>query len=409
MKKRDASRTKDQAVVAREERDLVGLCREMRRGGITRRQFVERALLLGLSTTAVGALAGACGEENGGGGAEATIPPMDETTPSEITLYNWSDYLDPAIRKRFQKDMGIKVREVYFSSNEEMLAKMRAGAKGYDVIVPSDYMVSIMIKSGLLEPLDMDYLPNFQYIGEEFKNPPYDNPEENNGLQYSVPYFYGTTGYVRRTDKIPEELTDWTPLFDPQNSGKINMLDDERECLGMSLKSLGYSVNSTNQDELDQATQKLIEQKPLVNTYDSVNMKRAIVQGQPLVHCWDGDALMGIDALGGDAKAKKLVAYVRPTEGYVVWDDTNVCPIGNNSRYGAHLWMNHLMDPKIAGQNASWVWYLSACAPASWEFTDPFALSLKPTEEELARAEIINDVGEFATQYSDAWRQVKSA
>ena len=138
-------------------------------------------------------------------------------------------------------------------------------------------------------------------------------------------------------------------------------------------------------------------------------MKRAIVQGQPLVMCWDGDALMAIDALGGDEAAQKLVAFVRPTEGFVAWTDNLVCPLGNNSRYGAHLWIDYLMDPKVAGKNASWVWYLSAVAPASWEYTDEFALSLTPTDEEAARAEIIDDVGEFATAYGDAWRQVRSA
>ena len=408
MLDKHAIRKKDEAVVTRDEKDLVGLCTEARRGGVTRRQFMERALVMGLSASAVGALAGACGtkEEVSTG---ATVPPMDETQPSEITFYNWSDYLDPSIKKDFKKATGVTVREPYYSSNEELLAKLKAGAKGYDVIVPSDYMVHIMIKSGLLGPLDFDYLPNYQYIGAEFKNPPYDNPEENGGLQYSVPYFYGTSGYCRRTDKVPEELTDWTPLFDPKYEGKINMLDDERECLGAALKSLGYSLNSKVQDELDQATQKLIEQKPLVNVYDSVNMKRNIVQGQYLVHSWDGDCLMAIDALGGDAKAKKLVVFVRPTEGYMIWTDNLVMPVGNNSRFGAHMWINYLTDPKVAGKNASWVWYLNPVAPASWDYTDPFALSLQPTEEELAYAEVADDVGEFATAYSDAWRQVKSA
>ncbi len=407
MKDKERARRQDEAVVARDEKDLVGLCREMRRGGITRRHFMERALLLGLSVTAVGALAGACGEGETPA-PEGTLPPMDETKPSEVTLYNWTDYLDPAIKKDFEKAQGIKVKEVFFASNEEMLAKVRAGAVGYDVIVPSDYMVSIMMKSGLLEPLDLAFIPNYELIDASFKNPAYDDPEENNGLQYSVPYFYGQSGYVRRTDKITEELTDWPPLFDPANKGKINMLDDERECLGASLKSLGYSVNTTSQEELDAATTKLVEQKPLVRVYDSTNMKRAIVQGQPLVHCWDGDALMAIDALGGDDEAKALVDFVRPIEGFIMWTDNLVVPAGNNSRYGAHLWVDYLLDPKVMGKNASWVWYL-APSTASQEFTDEFALSLMPTEEEQARTEIILDVGEFATQYSEAWRRVKSA
>ncbi len=100
---------------------------------------------------------------------------------------------------------------------------------------------------------------------------------------------------------------------------------------------------------------------------------------------------------------------MRPTEGFYTWIDNMVCPIGNSSRYGAHLWMDYLMDPKVAGTNASWIWYLSAVAPASWEYTDPFALSLRPTDEELARAEVSVDVGEFQRAYDEAWRQIKSA
>jgi len=398
----------DRYIVERDEKDLLGLCREAKRGGITRRQFVERALFLGLSVSAVGALAGACGEETTTG-ETATIPPMDETKPAEIVFYNWTDYFNPALTKQFQKDHGFRVREVYFSSNEELLAKLKAGAKGYDVIVPSDYMAHIMIKSGLLEPLDMDYLPNFKYVGEQFRKPSFDDPDENNGLKYTVPYFYGTTGYCQRTDKVPELQTRWDPLWDAQYKGKINMLDDERECLGAALKKLGYSANTREQTELDEATQILIEQKPLVATYDSVNMRRAMVQGQSFVMCWDGDVLMGIKTMGGDARAKKLLHYVLPEEGFCLWTDAMSIPVGNSSRYGAHLFMDWLMDPKIAGENANWVWYLSAIIPASWEYTDPFALTLAPTDEQMARSEQFNDLGEFATAYSEAWRKVKSA
>ena len=116
---------------------------------------------------------------------------------------------------------------------------------------------------------------------------------------------------------------------------------------------------------------------------------------------------MGIDALGGGAEAKRLLKYVRPMEGFTLWTDTLVIPVGNNSRYGAHLWMDYLLDPKVMGKNTSYVWYM-APSKASHKYTDPFALTLLPTKEELARSEIMDDVGEFAQQYSEAWRQVKS-
>jgi len=398
----------DEMAGRRHERDLAGLCTEARRGGISRRQFIERALLLGLSASAVGALAGACGT-GGEPAAGGTVPPMDETKPSEVSFYNWTDYLAPGIAKDFKKTTGIEVKETFFTANEELLAKLKAGVTGYDVIVPSDWMVSVMIKSGLLEPLDMKYLPNFKFVGEQFRNPVYDDKDGNGGLKYSVPYFYGTTGYARRTDKVAEKTTDWTPLFDHANKGRINMLDSLRNVVGIGLFTLGHDPNTTDQAELDEATAKMVAQKPLVATYDSVNMKRAIAQGQHFVHCWDGDALMAIDVLGGDDEAKALVDFVRPSDGYFKWVDNMVCPVANSSRYGAHLWMDYLMDPKVAGKNASWVWYLSPIAPASWEYTDEFALSITPTDEELARAQNMRDLGEFQAAWDEAWRKIKAA
>jgi spermidine/putrescine transport system substrate-binding protein len=401
---------KDREVVRRYERDLVGLCREAKRSGITRRQFIERALVLGLSATAVGALASACADE-GPSPAPPTpgIEPMDETKPAEIVFYNWVDYIDPAILRQFKAETDIAVKEVYYSMGEELFAKLRAGAQGYDVFVPMDYMVHIMMEADLLEPLDMAYLPNFEYVAEPFRGPAYDDPATQGGLRYSVPYFYGLTGYCQRLDKVAQPQTSWDALWDERFSGEINLLDDEREVLGMGLKRRGYSVNTNDQAELDEATADLIEQKPLVATYDSVNMARAIVQGQSFVMCWDGDVRVALRRLGDDVEAKRALRWVVPEEGCVRWCDGLAVPVGNNSRYGAHLFIDFLMRPDIAGQNASWVKYLSPIAPASWEYTDGRALLFRPSEEELARSEQMTDVGEFATQYSDAWRQVKSA
>ena len=128
-------------MVRRSERDLVGLCREAKRGGITRRQFIERALVLGLSAGTVGALAGACGGEGTPSDpATGKVEPMVETKPAEIVFFNWTDYIDPAIKRQFKAKTGIEVKEIYYSGCEEVLAKLRAGAKGYDVMVPSDYV-----------------------------------------------------------------------------------------------------------------------------------------------------------------------------------------------------------------------------------------------------------------------------
>jgi spermidine/putrescine transport system substrate-binding protein len=398
----------DSEVIRRSEKELVGLAGEVRRGGITRRQFVERALVLGLSAGAVGALAGACGGGDEASETAVTVPPMDETKPSEITVYNWTDYMDPAVLKDFRKETGIKANESYFASNEELLAKLRAGASGYDVIIPSDYMVSVLIKSELLQPLDLSYIPNFDHIGAQFAACDYDDPAQQGGMKYSVPYFYGTTGYAVRTDKEPGTHTRWDTLFDPANDGKINMLDDERECLGASLKSLGFSGNTRDQAELDQATEKLIRQKALVASYDSLNRRRSIVQGVPIVMCWDFDALMAVDTMGGDDAARQMVDYVLPDEGFMRWTDNMCVPTSSEKRYGAHLFIDYVTRPEVSGKNASWIW-CSSPVDGSEEFTEEFALSVRPSEEELARSEGFLDLGDFSPMFQQAWTKVRTA
>jgi spermidine/putrescine transport system substrate-binding protein len=316
--------------------------------------------------------------------------------------------MDPDIRKDFKKETGIKADETYFASNEELLAKLRAGASGYDVIIPSDYMVSVLIKSELLQPLDLSYIPSFEYIGEQFATPIYDDPAKQNGMKYSVPYFYGTSGYAVRTDKATGTYTSWDALFDSANSGKINMLDDERECLGAALKSLGFSGNTNDQAELDQATEKLMDQKPLVSAYDSLNRRRSIVQGVPFVMCWDFDALMAIDTMGGDDAARETVDYILPEEGFMRWTDNLCIPTSTDKRYAGHLFIDYVTRPKVSGKNASWIW---CCSPVegSEEHTDEFALSVRSTEEELARSEPFLDLGEFSPMFQKAWTKVRTA
>ena len=156
--------------------------------------------------------------------------------------------------------------------------------------------MTILRKSGLLQPLDMALVPNFKNVTPKFQKPAYD--PETDGKKYSVPWIWGTAGVAVRKDLVAEDVTSWATLWDDRYKDEIDMLDDQRETIGAALKLLGYSLNSTNQDELDAATQKLIEQKPLVRAYDSTNMVRAMVSGTPLVHTWNGDFAKAQKELG---------------------------------------------------------------------------------------------------------------
>jgi spermidine/putrescine transport system substrate-binding protein len=388
---------------------ILDLSRRLRDGGLTRREFVTRALALGLSLSAAGTLLAACGEEEeepAAGGA--TLPPMDETIPEEIVVFNWADYIAPSVRKAFETEYGIKVKEAYFDNNEAMLAKLKAGATGYDIAVPTSYTASILIKSDMVDPLDPAYLPNMQYTLPAFQDPPYDPGTD--GLSYTVPYMWGTAGYCLRTDILDDPITKWADLWNTKYENEISMMFDERECMGAALKLLGYSLNTTDEAEINEAADKLIEQKPLVQKYVITNSYREIVAGKaPITHCWNGEVALAVNNMGEGSE--KNVRYVFPDEGFSTWVDTLVIPKGGNSRYGAHLFMDFLMRPEVSAENALWIGYLPVSEEAleTVKAENPVAEMIIPTEAEMERAEVLSDVGEAARLYTDAWQRVVAA
>ena len=263
-------------------------------------------------------------------------------------------------------------------------------------------MVHVLIMAGLVTPLDMSLIPSFTNVDPKFQKPAFD--PETDGKKYSVPYQWGTTGIGVRLDKVSETVTSWQTMWDPKYKGQIIMENEMTETIGAALKLLGYSLNSTSEDELTQAGDKLIEQKPLVVAYDTNNMKRNMTQGTPLVHAWNADALLVMDDIGQDK-----LGYVLPEEGYTVWIDNLAIPTGANSVYGAHLWMDFICDVKNQADLTDWVWYLSP-VPAAYDLIETqLLLDNVPTAEQLDNGEIKNDVGEFNQVYLDTWRRVKSA
>jgi spermidine/putrescine transport system substrate-binding protein len=381
------------------EREIVGLTREVARGGISRRQFLVRAAALGLSTSAIGAVLAACGTGDEPTAAETKI---EKVVPEQIVFCNWTHNLAPTAKENFKKETGITLKETYSDDQEALYAKLSAGATGYDVICPPDYMVHIMSSAGLLTPLDMSLIPRFKNVESKFQKPTFD--PETDGHKYSVPYQWGTTGISVRLDKVAETVTSWNTMWDQKYKRQIIMENEMTETIGAALKLLGYSLNSTSEDELTAAGDKLIEQKPLVLAYDANNMTRNIVQGTPLVHAWNGPVLLAIDKVGQDK-----VGYVLPVEGFTIWTDCLAIPKGANSPYGAHLWMDFMCDPKNQADLTEYAWYLSP-VPAAYDLIESQVLKDSfPTQEELARGEIKNDVGEATRLYEETWRRVKSA
>ncbi len=215
---------------------------------------------------------------------------------------------------------------------------------------------------------------------------------------------FGTTGYCATLAKVPSPMDSWDQLWDATYKGDISMLDSERNTLGVGLIKLGYSFNTTSQEELDAAIEVLIEQKPLVLKYDQANTRRSIVQGLALTHCWDGDVGLAIKTIPADS-----IEYVLPSQGYNVWADGIVIAKSSENVYAAHLFLNHMLDPKQAGQAADYIGYQCVVPGGVDYITDPIQKAMRPTPEQLANGVFREDVGEFNAAYDQAWADLRAA
>jgi spermidine/putrescine transport system substrate-binding protein len=319
----------------------------------------------------------------------------------EIFLYNWSEYLDPAIKEQFEAECGVTVSETNFDSNETMLATLQAGGAEYDLIVPSDYMVQIMVDEGMLMELDYDVIPNMQHIDEVNLNTYFD-PEQ----KYTVPYMWGTSGFAVDTSVVTDYTDSWSMMFDPNSPycGQISMLDDQRETLGAALMYLGYSINDTDPAHLEEAKNLLIEQSECVKAYDSETNDDLIISGETvLAHMWTGDAILA-------ALERPEIVYVIPEEGTTIWQDNLAIPVGAPNAYTAMVFMNYLNYPEIAAQNAEYIAYASPNKTAK-ESIDPSMLSetIYPTGELASRLQWIEDVGDALQLYDRIWTEFKAA
>lgn len=373
---------------------------------------MKKALYPFLLILLIALLATACASGAATPEAESEEPPAEEAPPEEagekvLNFYNWSEYIEPEIFALFEEETGIKVVEDTFGSNEDLLAKLQGGATGYDVIVPSDYMVATMVELGMLAEIDHSKLENFANLDPSFTDPPYDP-----GLAHCVPYFWGTTGIGFNWNDWEEAPSSWEYLFNPENAtefeGRISLLDDMREVLGAALISLGYSPNSTNEAELQEAKEVVLAIKPYVAAFDSDTYEDNLVTGDvALVLGWSGDVFTA-------QVEDENIDYVIPEEGAVKWTD-NLCITADAAADPqrlemAYQWIDFLNRPEIAGMNTNFVWYASPNAAAE-EFIDPEILGYEavyPPEEVFTKLQFLENVGEATELYSRIWTEIST-
>jgi spermidine/putrescine transport system substrate-binding protein len=344
------------------------------------------------------------------GAAPAELQVDKSKLSKELHIYNWADYLDPTVLEDFEKEYGVKVTMEVYDNNEDMIAKIRPGNSGYDVVFPSDYAVEIMARDKLIAPLDKALLPNIANNRPSNMDLYYDK-----GNMYSVPYNYGTTGLAYDKSKFSTPIDSWAAVFDQAqleaNKGYISMLDDEREVPGAALHFLGKSMNDTDAADLKQAEDLLKTQKEYISGYDSSNVSRRLASGEIVAgQIYNNNALQARTGIEGDYSGNDNIVFVIPKEGGTVWQD-NVCIVADSPNvYTAHVFLNYLMKPEVAAKNTAFNLGVTPNAAAE-KLLDPkiqelYKEGFAPDDATLKRLEWIvrNDK---TVAFTDLWTAVK--
>lgn len=264
-----------------------------------------------------------------------------------LNVYNWGDYIDPDLVKKFEKEYGIKVIYQTFDSNEAMLTKIEQGGTNFDICVPSEYAIVKMVDENLIQPIDHSKIPNLSNIDSRFMDLSFDP-----GNKYSVPYFWGTVGIVYNPKLLNgKKINSWNDLWDPAFKNKILLIDGAREEMGMALNSLGYSLNDTNKGHLNQAKEKLSTLMPNVKAIVGDEIKMLMANNEAAIAVvWSGDAAEIMNE-------NKDLDYVVPSEGSNLWFDNMVIPKSAKNVGGALKFINFMLDAENGAKNTEYVGY----------------------------------------------------
>lgn len=334
----------------------------------------------------------------GCGGSEKTAD------AGQVIVYNWGEYLDPETLDMFTEETGIEVVYEEFETNEIMYPKIETGAVAYDVVCPSDYMIQKMIQNDLLAEINFDNVPNIKNIGEEYMKSSREFDPEN---KYSVPYCWGTVGILYNKTMVDEPVTSWDILWDEKYKDNILMQDSVRDALGIALKRLGYSLNTTSEDEIAEAADTLIEQKPLVQAYviDQVRDKM-IGDEAALGVIYSGEAIY-------TQRENENLEYVIPEEGSNIWIDSWVIPKNAKNKENAEAFINFMCEPEIALMNFDYITYSTPNTAARELIEDEDIRNSTiafPPASELERCETFQYLGdEVDNIYNEYWNKVKSS
>lgn len=328
----------------------------------------------------------------------------DVMNGEKLVVYNWGEYIDPEVLTMFEEETGIDIVYEEFETNEILYPKISSGAIAYDVICPSDYMIQRMIENDLLSEINFDNIPNLKNIGKQYLEQSRQFDPEN---KYSVPYCWGTVGILYNKMMVDEPVDSWSILWDPKYKDNILMQDSVRDAFGVTLKYLGYSLNSTDLDELTEAKNLLIEQKPLVQAYVIDQVRDKMIGNEAALGViYSGEAIY-------TQKENPNLEYVIPKEGSNIWIDSWVIPKNAEHKENAEKFINFLCRPDIALMNFEYITYSTLNEAARELIEDESIRNSEIAFPDLSKydnLETFQYLGTEADQvYGDLWNKVKSS
>ncbi len=355
----------------------------------------------------------ACGggeAENTGEAADSSTAcpepnPRLEVTSTEVNLFVWTEYIPQHTIDCFEEVYGVTVNKDEYSSNEEMYAKLSAGGANYDLVQPTDYIVALMIRQGLLQALDKSKLPILDSLDPNYLNLAFD-PEN----QYTLPYQAGADAIVVNTDAVETLPQTFADLWNPEYAGRLVSLDDSRALIGITLLTLGYDVNTTDPAQLEEAKVKLAELVKGIKLFDSDSPKSALIAGDvDLGVVWTGEAVMAQREL-------PAVEFIYPTEGPILWQDNYAIPADAPHADAAYAWLNYSMQGDnfwrmleefpYTNPNLAALEFAKANHPELYDAYMNSNITNVPAEV-LQTGHRIEDVGEATPLYDQVWTEVK--
>lgn len=324
-----------------------------------------------------------------------------------INVYNWGEYISDGsegsmdINAEFTKRTGIKVNYNNYDTNENMYAKLKSDGVSFDIVIPSDYMIERLIDEDMLQKIDFSNIPNYKYIDAKYKGLYFDPKDE-----YSVPYNVGMVGLIYNTKMVKEAPTSWNVMWDEQYKGKVLMFDNPRDAFGIAQKLLGQSFNTTDEAEWRAAADKLKAQKPILQGYVMDDIFRKMESGEAAIAPYYAGDFITMHSNNPD------LAFVYPQEGVNIFVDSICIPKNAKNKAAAEAYINFLLDPDIAVENAN---YLGYATPNTAVLTrEDYELKgneyLYPEDQKMPKTEYFYNLPQKTlTLMTDLWSELKAS